>query len=65
MSKLSDHQNINDWNGGKSEDEWIVEFVESNTEVFHQYLFWREIQGRIERIEDVGDIEDTSYELEN
>ena len=55
-SNLADHQNL-EWNGGKTEDEWIIEFVESNAQIFQQYLFWREIQDKIERIDGM-DFED-------
>jgi hypothetical protein len=56
-SKISDHQST-EWNGGKSEDEWIVEFVESNAHIFQEYLVWREFQDRFEHVESFDDIED-------
>jgi len=41
----------------KTEDQWIVEFVESNPRIFQQYLFWRELQDKIEHIEVVEEEE--------
>jgi len=35
----------------EKEDLQIIEFVESNPDIFQKYLFWKQIQDKIEHIE--------------